>query len=438
MNQKPLYASIRAKKPLLILALTGVLVISIISIVLSSSVFSDTFNSYNVGNLVGQGSWVSWASKTSAKVQSDQVYEGSKAVKLLKGAGNYEAAKKIGTQIVSGFGSFAFYGIPSVNQYVRFTQSTETKYCNISMGATGSNLLNMSCTASTGVDLTFTMGVWHIVLFEWDGVEKKARMNLDGTGWTVWKTSDFTSFDRIIIYSNSSVEGYLDTFGEEICMSGFCDKCYTPYTCQNADCCWYYASLPEFNVCSDCPSECAGGYYDCAYCLTQETCEEYIPTCYWINGECKYSQGYCSTGLRIVFCTTEEDCTNNGGYWYDDFCWTNPKSTLTSWEDYYDIHGEGEVPTEFVNGLAASIGDFISKVGGFLTTFNASFDKRAAYQRGQDFGSYLPIARGYLGILDTFAGNLPIGDFFLFVLIFMLAVGVFRVVRIIIQLIKLF
>ena len=218
-----------------------------------------------------------------------------------------------------------------------------------------------------------------------------------------------------------------------------CSYWETPYDCQLAECCWYYSRYPEFNVCTDCPTECSGGSsYNCALCLTQETCEVYLPSCYWENGECKYTTAECGEGLLVLFCTTQETCEANGGYWYDDFCWTSPKTTLTSWEDYYNTNGEQETPTAFVDGLATAIGGFYSKIGGFLDTFNASFDLRGAYQRGNDFGSAIPVARGYLGIINSFCGNLPVGEFFMFILIFMLAVGVFRIVRNLIQLIKIF
>ena len=431
MDWKTLKTSIRAKKPLLIFGLTGVLAIGIIFLTFASSIFVDTFDTYNNGNLSGQGGWSTCATYTSAVVQDTIVGSGSKAAQF--NGTNKKSGCKIGTSQASGLVSFWVRRDNTTNTTIRMRQGVSGDYWQLSI----TNIAGFS-NSGTGTclgNLSMSTDGWYIVVVEW--TPNQDRINWNGTGWSNWCATNFISLDRWEQFNSSTYNLYLDQIGEGVCMLGSCDFCTTPQMCQAADCCWYYSHLPDFNVCSDCPSECAGGYYDCAYCLTQEDCEDYTPTCYWENDQCYYSSAVCGEGLMVIYCTTEVTCTGNGGYWYDEFCWTTPKSTLTSWENYYDTNGENEEPTEFVNGLATAVGDFISKVGGFLTTFNTSFDKRAAYQRGQDFGSYVPIAMGYLGILDTFAGNLPFEDFFLFILIFMLAVGVFRIVRSIIQLIKL-
>ena len=281
--------------------------------------------------------------------------------------------------------------------------------------------------------------VWHYFSFEWAG-GSSVRFNLDGvsTEWLGGQPCAFISYFGIYIYPQEGSYLMLDDFGEK---TFACSQITNSFDCAVAGCVWHFwpfpGLIPEITFCSESPSgDCGSGLFDCPNCLTQETCE--AQTCYWYQGRCSFTGGaICGEGLLTQFCENEIDCTNAGGFWYTDFCWLSEKSTnLLDWNDYYDENGDYATPTTWITGIASSTNGFFGTIGGFLSTFSENFNLTDAYNKGFAFGSAIPLARSYLGILDEFTGNLPFGEFFIFILIFTLAVGVFRIVRNLAQLLK--
>jgi hypothetical protein len=110
--------------------------------------------------------------------------------------------------------------------------------------------------------------------------------------------------------------------------------------------------------------------------------------------------------------------------------------SLTNWDDYYAEYGDYATATAWITNVASTTSLFLGQMGGFLSVFENNFDLMEAFERGKNFGGAIPLARGYLTIFNDFLGGLPIGEFFIFLIIFMLAVGVFRIMRNLFQMIK--
>jgi hypothetical protein len=199
---------------------------------------------------------------------------------------------------------------------------------------------------------------------------------------------------------------------------------------------WHYDFSSMTYVCGTYPESgvCAVGIFSCQYCSYSE-CNE-TSGCYWDNNFCQFGSGLCGTGLDVAFCDAE-DCLTNGGYWYGDSCNFEPAPVLTEWETYYTDFGGYATPTAWIDDIAISTSDFFENIGSFVLGFQNFFNITSAYENGTNFGSAIPTARGYLSIInDSMFSGFPIGELFLFVLGFYLAIGVFRMIRNLFQLIK--
>ena len=222
-------------------------------------------------------------------------------------------------------------------------------------------------------------------------------------------------------------------YGQE-CNVINCGLCESWVTCQMVKgCFWDF----QYNYCLPYEFCCGCGFENekCLFCDSQEKCEG-ITDCYWAENFCWYAGEQCGAGLNCQFCQNQETCEIEGCFWYGDYCWLEEKPIISSWTDWYDSYGDYENPAPLVNTLASGSQNFFESIGGFLITFKKMFDLQTAFQNGKNFGSVIPVARGYLTTLDDFVGALPFGTYFLFILIFMLAVGTFRIIRALIQLIK--
>lgn len=207
------------------------------------------------------------------------------------------------------------------------------------------------------------------------------------------------------------------------------------YDCAVASCYWYNSPFGDF--CSDIifGGECGNNWFSCSSCENEIDCEDQ-ENCYWFQNTCNYGTGACGEGVLLQFCENFEDCNTNSGYWYEDFCWSEPETEIISWYDYYTDNGEYATASTWVLSLASTTSTHFKNVAGFLSGFNNFFDLQTAYQKGLELGGIIPTARGYLFILDSFAGGLPFSLLFIFSLIFLLAVGVFRIVRNLLQILK--
>ena len=250
----------------------------------------------------------------------------------------------------------------------------------------------------------------------------------------------YQAFKIVNVYSFNNARIYIDdiyTYSDDpgVCSEGHPENCWDYSGCQMVGGWWHYnyhtyeyecGTFPEYGVCGE-------GIFSCQYCDYSECLA--TSGCYWGMNICQFGTGVC--GEEVIFCDNEEDCTSNGGYWYNDQCNYNPVPVFTPWADYYDDYGDYATATDWINSVASSTGGFLENIGSFMSGFQNFFNVEYAHEKGTSFGSAIPIARGYLEIINQsmFAGY-PIGEIFIFVLGFYLAIGVFRMIRNLFALIK--
>lgn len=294
-------------------------------------------------------------------------------------------------------------------------------------------------------DYPLSLNDWHYLQIESTSTNQ-IRFTIDSTSTNWITTISFAGhpFGRLSAYAWLRGDFYWDFYTKEPIVYP-CSSYSSETTCNlDSNCVWYFSQylfdmgLEPYESCEekeDVVDFCDGNFFDCKYCNTTTTCA--TAGCYWWDDdECHYTSGECAEGLSLQFCLNEGECEGAGGFWYGDFCWLSAGPSLTDWDDYYAEYGDYATPSAWIDNLASGTGGFFQTIGSFLNVFREFFDVKDAYAKGAVFGGAFPIAFGYLDIINQFCGGFPIAELFLFTLGFMLAIGVFRIIRNIVQLIK--
>lgn len=406
--------------------------------VLAVAPFTDNFENYNLGELVGQGGWSGATGIIS--VVNDKKKEGEQAIFLSQTGATGTIQNSI-QEVCEGSLGF-WFNASNITETNDGFSIYVYRTARVNIGLSGNEIIG-AVSGENELLGYFSENSWHAVNMEWN-CEQQVRYKLDYGNWTDWKQNyagGLYAEHISIYYYNLGISDYhIDEIDEEatppVCDIENCELCQTWYSCQEVGCCWYYSSWLQENYCVNCDTgDCDSSWFGCPNCLTQETCEAQ-ESCYWFNGLCKFGTGECGEGLECQFCDTQETCEAKNCYWYSDFCWISAPLGVSSWADYYTAHGGYDTSLIFVNNMADLTEIMFDSVSGFLTGFVDAFDTSEAITQGANFGSAIPKARGYLAIFNNFFGELPIAQMFLFLITFLLAVGVFRLIRNLITLVK--
>jgi len=106
------------------------------------------------------------------------------------------------------------------------------------------------------------------------------------------------------------------------------------------------------------------------------------------------------------------------------------------WADYYNsISEKFTTSTPLFNSIAESFSPIIDKMGDYTLYVKEYFDLSEATAKGTALGLAIPIARGYLMVIDDFIG-LPLTGLVLFYILTMAVVISYKVILAIIKLLK--
>lgn len=385
-----------------LLLILGLLMFSDVS---ATTIFQDNFDTYDLGKLDTQGGWI----KTSGVypdvwwVVNDMKFQGVKSA--YSGFEIDVGVQKTGNTIPQGKISF----------YFRYSGKSETDYFVAGIFELGYSQFPISVrngeffyiNGSGGVDLYGSVGelIWNYVEIEWDKSVRSIRFNVNNLGWTNW-----------VYVSSPAYHFDIDTFF----MVSFSQEIWVDRIQE---------FLPDY-LCN---------FQNCNLCYNENEC--YLAGCNW-NSEtefCEYkSYGVCGIEHYLGFCETQFECETFGGYWVADYCWETQPPTITNWENYYSDNSDFETPTALITSLVNLTQPVMEIAGGWLVALESIFDKAEATQKGEQFGEAIPIARGYLVNINDFFGGFPVSEAFVFFLVITLAVGVFRIVKSIIMLVKPF
>ncbi|MHA1482502.1 MAG: hypothetical protein ACTSQA_03580 [Candidatus Heimdallarchaeaceae archaeon] len=149
-----------------------------------STILTDDFNSYNDGDLNGQGDW---SGDTGFDIQGDVTFEGAKAVKYVNPASEVNIVK---TGSLSANGKYTFYMKNSINTSNITVQCREGAQTITPVGFIGSISAGWAGIYAGGgwTNIgTFTANVWSYIEVEWhDDPSNQIRARIDGGTWSTW------------------------------------------------------------------------------------------------------------------------------------------------------------------------------------------------------------------------------------------------------------
>lgn len=103
--------------------------------------------------------------------------------------------------------------------------------------------------------------------------------------------------------------------------------------------------------------------------------------------------------------------------------------TGQNWATFYTAHGDKwATSTELFTYLAGKTAPLLLWVGNFTADFKNLFNNASSSTMGQQLGSAIPQARGYLTIINYYFAGIPIGEVFIFYLLTALVLIVLKIV----------
>ena len=111
---------------------------------------------------------------------------------------------------------------------------------------------------------------------------------------------------------------------------------------------------------------------------------------------------------------------------------------IGNWQSYYASHTSDKfgTSTEIFDSIAGTFNGLVSRLTSFINDFRGIFDAENANAKGMDFGEKIPLVRGYLKPINDFFGGIPVSELFVFVLMVILVVVIYRIVARILHLIR--
>jgi hypothetical protein len=189
-------------------------------------VLTDNFNSYNDGNLPGQGSWINYLNGNYFDVQGSVVFEGAKAVYA---TGVIDSVvTKAGTALADGRQTVYFRSTgragwaTGVYQCFRITKGLwGSPNLDVRLNKDGTWQYYNGTSLITGPG-TWAEDTWNSLEFEWRSSDKKARYRINQGTWTSWDSftgsASFANFDYVGVNWWNTAGGtgglYIDYFAE--------------------------------------------------------------------------------------------------------------------------------------------------------------------------------------------------------------------------------
>jgi hypothetical protein len=337
----------------------------------SASIFDDNFDSYNLGNINNQDNWISL--NDNCYVSHAQYQSGTKSLSVL--GNDFYCLKTSETSSGSGttsfyfwLGDYASYGSGNLAYVLRDTNGDNRIVITFQYNPTPDKYEVYLGTYLYNSDVSNEN--WNFMQVYYDVSTHKwtAKLNNDDISPEQdWISGIGTNIKSIQI-SGITPESisYIDTFGDEIVPIG------------------------------------------CILYIDETICEQ--SGCYWCEIDDNYSCDYAPFG---------DSCKNpNEG-----------DITFTSFIDYYNEHADLEnfpTPSSLITSLSAFIETIIDGVSGFLVNFQYNFDLAKAQSNGEEIGQIIPTARGYLIPINDFFGGFPLTDLFIFCILILVVVILFR------------
>lgn len=455
----------------------GFLVLFAYSSVFAATLFSDDFETYSIGNINGQGDWVSNVS--DYVVSTENPLNGTQGIKVISASGYLR--KNVAEIQDDGSITFNIYldTIPNgsytglYSLLLKTTDETLTEqpqtviYC--AGGACEVQVFNHTTGYVKYADIS--IDEWHAIKLEWSLVENGTRISMDGLAPTAWDWRDSNFYGKIlrgatsVIFFGGLGIDYFDTFGagtpppdpvnivspvsgstvnteftmtatysgasgydrlmilfEDWDASSTCPTSTDPtydYEYQNY---FNYQSFPYF---SPQFSTSSGTTTIAVADLTAHTFK--CVRCYFINETSGATSLPQCPQYTLTVGTTIPPSGQPPSYYFP----------IQSWPAYYaSSTDKWATSTALFSSWADTLQPMTLWIGNLALSFKEMFNASTSEAAGRQYGEAIPTARGYLSIVNNFFAGLPVGEIYIFYLLTALVVIVFKMISAIIHLIK--
>jgi len=183
-----------------------------------ASIFTDDFNSYSDGAIVGQGSWTNQQEGDKFTVQGTTVKEGAKALQVVIGGTITPIIHKTGTGVATGRLSFYVRKTGTNHEFiVSIEKRSTTQGAIVKFDASGNITYFNGSTYAT--IQAYSADTWYLIEVEWRVSDHKARYRIDGGTWTDYYAvngSTWTELDAVRLFGDASISGtsYIDYIDE--------------------------------------------------------------------------------------------------------------------------------------------------------------------------------------------------------------------------------
>ena len=434
-------------KTTLILAICGAFV-GWAGVCIATDIFTDNFDAYSTGNIVGQGSWIRDSGNTNwAQIFNDNYVSYPNSLYLPHTEINTQnSVSKSFDEVCEGSIEFKFKMVNSVggNQDEISVALYETNVPSVvSRFYIGGDNLEVRGRVSSGDGNYIILGtiendIWYKFGSEWDCIEKKVRYNFNENGWSEWYNSSMNSSDPanlIVIYHQFKATGgqndfYIDDIKEYY---------YTPAV--------YLTTPVSGSTITDDSTELVGGWTN-------------IDSTTWTNIKISFNDYQITESSGVVNVPITDDygtfeiplsdfnIPHNGGWtlativennYEYNFDISNPSYALifdvegwevpyefTDFETWYDENVEDfDDPSVWAVNLTGFLNPVFEKIGQFGNRINVYLNISDAYAKGVQIGAVFPVIGAYIEKIDLFFGGFPIVQFFKWGILIM--VGLFAV-----------
>ena len=204
----------------------------------------ENFDSYNDGDLNGQGDW---SGDTNFDVQGTVKQAGTKAVSIVCNASDKNIRKTF-TEEADG-NQIMYVRMSATNAYLEFHVNDGARENGSFMRIGGGDIAYVNGDPAVVNMLSdYSINTWYKLEQEWRDSDKKARFRIDDGTWTDWDTTrtTWTSMDTIWLRMSN-------TGGSTVYFDSLSDPNYVPTdtcTCPTGD--WYINSSDNCYLSANC------------------------------------------------------------------------------------------------------------------------------------------------------------------------------------------
>jgi hypothetical protein len=447
------------------------------SAVFAATLFSDDFETYSIGNINGQGGWVSGAA--DYEVSAGQVFSGTKG--LYAPYSESYLYKNVAEIQEDGELNFYIYlnTIPNGNYMDRMrlrlmtTDETMSDQPDTVIWCAGGACEVQVYNHTTGYVkyADISTQTWHSIKMEWSLIENGTRISMDGLAPTVWDWRDSNFYGKNLrggygfLEIRSFGSTYFDTFGAGAPppdpvnivspASGSTVDAEFTMTATYSGASGYdrlMVLFEDWDASSTCPTSTDPTYdYEYANYFNYQSFPYFSPQfstssgtttiavadltahtfkcvrCYFINE----TSGAISLPQCPQYTLTVGTTISPSGY---------PPSAyfpIQSWPAYYaSSTDKWATSTALFSSWADTLQPMTLWIGNLALSFKEMFNASTSEAAGRQYGEAIPTARGYLSIVNNFFAGLPVGEIYVFYLLTALVVIVFKMISAIIHLIK--